>query len=98
MKKIPITVLAILIVICSFGQTNEATIPVIPIPVSVQGGKGNFVLTKSAVIELKTNDADAKRVAGFLSKKLSAATGFAMQVKSTASSNSNGHISISSHQ
>jgi hexosaminidase len=95
MKKIPIAVLVILIAICSFGQTNESTIPVIPIPVSVQSGKGNFVLTRSAAIILKTSDADAKRVAGFLSKKLSAATGFAMLLKSNASSNSNGNISIS---
>ena len=95
MKKIPIAVLAILIVVCLFGQSNEGTIPVIPIPASIQSGKGNFVLTKTAVIVLKTNDADAKRVAGFLSKKLSAATGFAMQVKLSASSNSKGNISIS---
>jgi hexosaminidase len=95
MRKIFIAILAILNVVCSFGQKAGPTIPVIPIPVSVQSGKGNFALAKTAAIELRTNDADAKRIAGFLSKKLSAPTGFAIPVKSNVSSNSNGNISIS---
>ena len=94
MKKILIAVLAILSVINSFGQKAGPPIPVIPIPVSVQSTTGNFVLAKTAAVELRTNDPDAKRVAGFLSKKLSAPTGFAMPVRNT-SSNSNGNISIS---
>ena len=94
MKKIPIAVLTILNVVCSFAQKGEQTLAVIPIPVSVQSGAGNFTLGKAAAIELRTNDANAKRIAGFLSKKLSAPTGFAIPVKSGASSNSNGNISI----
>ncbi len=94
MKKLSIAVLVFLIVVRTFSQTSESSISVIPIPVSVQGGKGNFVLLKNAVIELKTNDAGAKRIAGFLSKKLTAATGFEMPVKSNVSSNSSDNISI----
>jgi len=93
MKKTSMALLAISIALPSFSQSNE--INVIPIPVSVQSAKGNFAIAKTASIELKTNDADAKRVAGFLSKKLSAPTGFAMPIRLTASSNSNGNISIS---
>ena len=94
MKKIPIAVLAILTAVLSFGQKAGRPLSVIPIPVSVQGGNGNFTLTKSAAIETRTNNADAKRVAGFLAKKLSDPTGFAMPVRSGVSSNSNGNISI----
>src|SRR4029079_12546614 len=95
MRKIPIAVLTILNIVYSFGQKAGHTLSVIPIPVSVQSGKGNFALAKTSSIELKTNDADAKQVAGFLSKKLSAPTGFAMPIRLTVSSNSNGNISIS---
>ena len=95
MRKIPIAVLTILNIVYSFGQKAGHTISVIPIPVSVQTGKGNFALAKTSFIELKTNDADARQIAGFLSKKLSAPTGFAMPITLTASSNSNGNISIS---
>src|SRR5678816_896711 len=93
MKKILIAILAIVIATRSFGQSSD--INVIPIPVSVQSAKGNFVLTKTSFIELKTNDTDAKRVAKSLSKKLSVPTGFAMLIKSSVQSNSNGKISIS---
>src|SRR5690349_2679718 len=95
MKKFSIIILAILNVVTSFGQKAGRTMAVIPIPDSVQMGNGNFVLTKTASIQLKSNDADTKRVAGFLSKKLSAPTGFAMAVESNTSSNSNGNILIS---
>ena len=95
MKKITIAVVAILIGNCTFGQTSNRLIPVIPIPVSVQSGPGNFMLTKTAFIELNTNDADAKRVAKFLSQKLSLPTGFPMFIKSNTPANSNAKISIS---
>jgi len=94
MKKIPIAVLAILTAVILFGQKAGRPLSVIPIPVSVQSENGNFTLSKSAAIETRTNNADAKRVAVFLAKKLSDPTGFAMPVRSGVSSNSNGNISI----
>ena len=94
MKKISIAVLALANVVCAFGQKAEPAIAVIPIPVSEQARNGTFTLAKTAAIEVRTNDTDAKRVAGFLSKKLSAPTGFAIPVRN-ASSNSSGNISIS---
>src|SRR4051794_34336856 len=94
MKKFTIAALLFLIAFNVFSQTNENSFSLIPIPVSMKMGKGNFLLTKNSAIELKTNDADSKRVAGFLSKKLSVATEFALLVKN-GSSSSAGNISLS---
>ncbi|HEY5470455.1 MAG TPA: family 20 glycosylhydrolase [Bacteroidales bacterium] len=95
MKKAIITTLFILLFIQVFSQGNESIVSIIPISENVQPGEGNFMLNKTAVIELTTNDTDAKRVADFLSKKLSAATGFVMPVKLvTTASNVTGNISM----
>ena len=94
MKKITVATLFILIDFFVFSQNNTSAISLIPIPVSMQTGKGNFVLTNNSTIELKTSDVHVKRVAGFLSKKLFAATGFTMPIK-TAASNAVGNISFS---
>jgi hexosaminidase len=93
-EKIQIAALLIVIALRGFSQTNENTVSLIPIPVSMKMGNGNFQLTKNTAIELKTGDADAKRVAGFLSKKLSVATGFPMPVKASSASPA-GSVSIS---
>ncbi|MEJ7683101.1 MAG: glycoside hydrolase family 20 zincin-like fold domain-containing protein [Segetibacter sp.] len=67
----------------------------IPIPASMQRGQGNFILKKTATIVLSSEQADVARVADFLSKKLSAATGFAIPVKSSnAASNAPGIIKL----
>lgn len=90
-----IAALFILLFFHVFSQDKESTISLIPIPVSRQTGQGKFILTKNATIELKTNDVDAKRVSGFLSKKLSVATGYKIPVKVVnASSHSGGNISL----
>ena len=81
MKKVTIATWFVLTFIHVFSQGNESTVSVIPIPVSMQALKGNFIIKKTSVIELISTDTDAKRVADFLSKKLSVATGFAMPVK-----------------
>jgi hexosaminidase len=93
MKKAIITTFFILLFIHVFSQGNESIVSIIPIPENIQPGEGNFILNKTAVIELTTNDADSRRVADFLSKKLSIATGFAMPVKLlSAASNVTGNI------
>src|SRR5438045_2052443 len=48
-------------------------------------GNGNFILNSSSVIEVSGTDADAKRVAGFLNKKISGATGYAVPVRPVSS-------------
>ncbi len=79
----------------SFSQSNTS-VSIVPQPVSMQMGKGNFVLKPTSVIELSATDTDAKRVAGFLSKRISTATGYAIPVKPVSeSSNSSGNIRLS---
>ncbi len=95
MKKAIITTFFILLFIHVFSQGNESIVSIIPLPENVQPGVGNFILNKTSVIELTTNDTDARRVSDFLSKKLSVATGFAMPVKLVpAASNVTGNISM----
>ncbi|HSU49909.1 MAG TPA: glycoside hydrolase family 20 zincin-like fold domain-containing protein, partial [Segetibacter sp.] len=74
-------------------QNTSPVISVLPQPVSVQTAKGNFLLKNTAAIEIAANDADAKRVAGYLAKKIATATGYQMPVRtSAASSKSSGNI------
>lgn len=96
MKKITIAAVFILMFFQVFSQDKESTISLIPIPVSVQTGLGKFILTKNVMIELKTKDGDSQRVAGFLSKKLSVATGYKIPVKIVnTASRSGSNISLS---
>ncbi|MBD0288673.1 MAG: hypothetical protein ICV79_25110, partial [Flavisolibacter sp.] len=61
---------------------QPTTFSIIPQPVSLQTGNGSFTLRNNSVIELSTTDADAKRVAQFLSEKLAMPTGYSIAVKS----------------
>jgi hexosaminidase len=65
----------------AFSQNTAPLVSVLPQPASLQTGKGNFLLKKTTAIEVSSQDADAGRVAGYLSKKLSVATGYAIPVK-----------------
>ncbi|MCW3105749.1 MAG: beta-N-acetylhexosaminidase [Segetibacter sp.] len=67
----------------AISQNTAPAVSVLPQPVSVQTGKGNFLLRKTTAIEVSATDADAKRVAGYLAKKISAVTGYAIPVKTT---------------
>ncbi len=51
----------------------------------MQQGTGTFELKNSSVIEVTAGDADSKRVASLLNKKISAATGYTVPVKSLSS-------------
>ena len=95
MKQFIIFSFLISLFINSFSQSNHS-VYIVPQPVSMQMGKGDFILKPASVIELSATDADAKRVANFLSKKLSAATGYAVPVQSVSGpSNSSGNIRLS---
>ncbi len=95
MKKVLIAALFILMFFHVFSQDNGSSVSLIPIPVFMHTGQGKFMFTKNSLVELKTNDADAKRVAGFLSKKLSAATGYKIPVKfANTASHASGNISL----
>ena len=95
MKQFIIFSFLISLFINSFSQSNHS-VYIVPQPVSMQMGKGDFILKPASVIELSATDADAKRVANFLSKKLSAATGYAVPVQSVSGpSNLSGNIRLS---
>ncbi len=81
------TIVLVLLMVDFIGAKSQSTAPVVsilPQPVSVQTTKGKFLLKKTASIEVSTTDGDAKRVAGYLAKKLSVATGYAIPVKTTS--------------
>jgi hexosaminidase len=96
MKK---TIMLGLLVAAFFNAISQNTAPaisVLPEPASVQAGKGNFLLKKTAAIEVSSSDPDAKRVANLLSKKLSAVTGYAIPVKTAPLNlNTSGNIRFS---
>jgi hexosaminidase len=95
MKK---TMLLGLLMASFFNGISQNSVPrvsVLPQPVSVQTGNGNFFLKKTTAIEVSAADADAKRVAGYLAKKLSTATGYLISVKTAAfGSNLTGNIRL----
>lgn len=77
------------------GQEPQPAIAIIPEPVSLQAGKGQFVVKKTTAVELSAPGADARRVADFLSRKLSRATGYAAPVKVVSgASNAAGNIRL----
>ena len=69
----------------AMAQTGTPVVSVLPQPVSVQAGTGIFVLRKTTAIEVSAADADTKRIAGYLSKTESTASGYAVPVKTAAS-------------
>ena len=80
MKQFIIFSLIISIFLQVYSQEVQRSVSIIPLPVSMQQGNGNFTLKSSSVIELTATDADSKRVANFLSKKISSATGYEVRV------------------
>jgi hexosaminidase len=72
-----------------FSQITPVNI--IPIPVSVTTKTGSFKLTDKSVIELASADADANRIAQFLSNALATPTGYKIPIAKTAT---NGAIKL----
>src|SRR5258706_3153420 len=64
-------------VIC---QGKQSLISVIPQPVSIDAGTGTFRISKATKIEISSTNADAKRIADSLSKKIFVASGFKIPV------------------
>ncbi|HEU4902787.1 MAG TPA: family 20 glycosylhydrolase [Flavisolibacter sp.] len=82
MKRFSVCLFSLLFFLQADAQTNPVAFSLIPVPVSLQVGKGYFLLNKATAIKLSGNDRDVRRVADFLSRKLSTATGFPLPVKS----------------
>ncbi|HXR82961.1 MAG TPA: family 20 glycosylhydrolase [Hanamia sp.] len=62
------------------GQKNNVEQLLIPEPVSVTSGTGNFVVINKTPIYVLSSNADAARVGEFISKKLSKASGYSLPV------------------
>ncbi|MEO8853764.1 MAG: beta-N-acetylhexosaminidase, partial [Ginsengibacter sp.] len=62
------------------GQKNDVAQLLIPEPVSVTSGTGNFVFTSKTPVHVLSTDASAKRVGEFLSKKIGKVTGYSVPV------------------
>ncbi len=82
MKYFSITVLFIFTGLSAFSQNNA--IAIIPEPVSIVQKQGVFTLKDNMTIATPGNNADAERVAGYLSEIFAAATGYKSSVQSNA--------------
>lgn len=95
MKRLTIAAFLTCAVFVGFAQNVSSSVSLIPLPVSMQTGKGIFALKKTTTIELSATGDDAKRVAGYLSQKLNRATGYSLPVKKVAlPSNASGNIRL----
>lgn len=81
MKKSIFFFFLLLLCFSAFSQKNNVAELLIPEPVSVTSGSGNFIINDKTGIELFTSDSSAKRVGEFLSKRLSFVTGRRIPVK-----------------
>lgn len=84
----------VITVLISFSQ-NQQEISIIPVPVSLQTGKGSFQIKSTTSVEISSVATDVKRVAHFLSDKLKQATGYTLPVKQQAiASKTSGNIRL----
>lgn len=90
MRKI---IISFTLLFCVFTLTR-GQVHIIPQPVQINTGKGNFTLTSGSGILVQVSDADAKRVGAQLSDLLSSASGFPMPVLSASDYGPNGNISL----
>jgi hexosaminidase len=63
------------------GQKNNVAQLLIPEPVSVTSGTGNFVVINKTPVHVLSTDPAAKRVGEFLSKKIAKVTGYVVPVE-----------------
>lgn len=87
MKKTILLLFAVFAIGLSFGQTGKPSIAIIPQPVSMVIGSGSFKLPASLSI-VTDNNPEIKRIAGFLSNIITAATGNPVTVKEGSGSTS----------
>lgn len=82
MKK-SATFLGIFICLCSFAQTNQPKISIIPEPVSLKQGTGTFRLPSNIVIEAGSQP-ELKQTVAVLQERLSVAAGTKVTVSNTS--------------
>ncbi len=67
-----------------FSQKNNVASLLMPQPVSVVSGTGNFIINNKTTVHVSSSDAAAKRVGEFLSAKIAKATGYQVAVNTGA--------------
>jgi hexosaminidase len=82
MKYFSILTLLIFSGLSTFSQNNA--IAIIPEPVSIVQKQGVFTLKNNITIATPGNNADAERVAGYLSEVIATATGYKSSIQSNA--------------
>lgn len=93
MRKSLVIFFLFFISVSVLAQKNNVADMLIPKPVSVTSGSGNFHLTGKTTIHVQSADKDAQRVGGYISEKLKRATGFTIPV--VTSKKSAGGINLS---
>src|SRR4026207_1849913 len=83
--------ITLLIITCVSSLAQQHPISIIPQPVSVKEGNGNFKITSGTPIELSSSSIQG--LGKYLADELSPATGFSLKVN-TVSSFSNGSIQL----
>lgn len=75
-KLLPLVILCILFIATACTQTEEPSVAIIPEPVSVSSGSGNFRLTPSTKIVISDDSPELRKVGEYLSDKLFTANWF----------------------
>ena len=76
------------LLICACCSTLSAqNSSIIPIPVSLQTGNGNFEITASTVIVVPANQPEVQKVATYLAGRIKPSTGFALKISEASANN-----------
>src|SRR4051812_16771884 len=70
----------ILLSACSENKTNAQNVALIPAPVQIQTGSGNFQITKNTVIGIPAKQLEVFKVASYLIEALKPATGYTLKI------------------
>lgn len=91
MKRIILLSILVMLCITSFPQDKTIAENLIPLPVSIKQGTGNFIVNTKTDIHILSADPALNRVGNFLAEKLKA-TGFSVPVIKTSSQAGNSII------
>ncbi len=95
MKKLILIPALIMFSFFANCQNKNVEELLLPQPVSVKQGNGSFLVTNKTNIQILSPDPDARRVANFLSEKLSGVTGFAIPLKTSLAGTGANSIKLS---
>lgn len=76
------------------GQDSQNKIFLIPQPAFIQEDAGSFTIKATTAVQCTAGEEDVRRVATFLARKLSTATGYAIPVKPASVQASSGNLQL----